>query len=258
MVKILALTLRKGQVIFSPVKMHSFSLYANKVPMKQKKTLPQQIEESFIGNGKRFHSPNEMAQYLGLGDTRHTKLYNFFKGSDTKYKEVLEWVEKLGGQIIFPDEATKAIATIHRTGSFSPVDQIKEDSETIPIPVYSVTGAGEAIDLQESEPMYRIPVLRRYYRENLYAFEVGGDSMEPTIKRGACVGVIPYDGNFDDNTIYLVYLPPIGNVIKRVEYDPGDNVLILKSDNPKVSTKRVPVDGQELIQGRVVWVWQNC
>ena len=36
-----------------------------------------------IGPGKQFRSCNEMAKFLGLGDTTRSKLFNFLKGSDT-------------------------------------------------------------------------------------------------------------------------------------------------------------------------------
>ena len=60
--------------------------------------------ESKIGHGKEFATRVDMARFLGLSPTQQTKLFNFLKGSDTQYKAVLDWFERLGGK--FESETT--------------------------------------------------------------------------------------------------------------------------------------------------------
>lgn len=69
----------------------------------EKSILVKKIEE-MIGPGRQFASTNELAQYLGLGSTKHTKFYDFLEGSNTGYKAVLEWLESLQVQIVFPNQ----------------------------------------------------------------------------------------------------------------------------------------------------------
>ena len=45
----------------------------------EKSILVQKIED-MIGPGRQFSSTNELAQYLGLGSTKHTKFYDFLEG----------------------------------------------------------------------------------------------------------------------------------------------------------------------------------
>lgn len=80
---------------------------------------------AIIGEGKRFSTQTEMARYLGLGQTTATKLYGFLDGADTRFSAVVDWLEKLGGQIVLPDEEL-------------------EQFEMIP-KVRAVAGAGESL-----------------------------------------------------------------------------------------------------------------
>ncbi|GAB7507897.1 hypothetical protein Bwad005_05080 [Bilophila wadsworthia] len=69
----------------------------------EKSILVQKIED-MIGPGRQFSSTNELAQYLGLGSTKHTKFYDFLEGANTGYKAVLEWLDKLQVQVVFPGQ----------------------------------------------------------------------------------------------------------------------------------------------------------
>ena len=66
----------------------------------EKSILVKKIEE-MIGPGRQFSSTNELAQYLGLGSTKHTKFYDFLEGANTGYKAVLEWLQV---QVVFPNQ----------------------------------------------------------------------------------------------------------------------------------------------------------
>lgn len=92
----------------------------------------------------------------------------------------------------------------------------------------------------------------------MVAFEVDGNSMEPTIKKGAVIGVIPVDGTLNSGEIYLLKRPHFGMLVKRVYM--GKDALILKSDNPDHPPLELPYEGYEadtIILGRVAWIWQE-
>lgn len=60
--------------------------------------------ESFIGEGRRFKTRAEAARYFGLPASQATRFFDFLDGKDTRYMSVLDWLEKLGGWITFPDD----------------------------------------------------------------------------------------------------------------------------------------------------------
>ena len=60
-------------------------------------TTPEKIRayfNSIIGDGKRFKTQTELANYLGLKKTTATKLYDFLEGTDTMFTAVIQWLEK--------------------------------------------------------------------------------------------------------------------------------------------------------------------
>ena len=99
-------------------------------------------------------------------------------------------------------------------------------------------------------------VLPQYNLPDVRAVKVTGDSMEPTILKGAYVGVIPLDDELEDGGIYLVQRPPFGLVVKRVMQDEDGNI-ILHSDNHRWKPQKVSNEGYDnIIIGKVVWTWQ--
>ena len=66
---------------------------------------------SVIGEGKRFPTQTELSRFLNLKKTTATKLFSFLKGADTQYSSVVDWLEKLGGQIALPDEELEKYET---------------------------------------------------------------------------------------------------------------------------------------------------
>jgi len=101
-----------------------------------------------------------------------------------------------------------------------------------------------------------LPILPQYARAEMVALVVEGDSMEPTIKKGAYVGIVPYDGSISEGGIYLIHRPPWGRMLKRVRMGQvGD--IVLHSDNPLYEPITLSPEGYErLINGKVVWIWQ--
>lgn len=146
-------------------------------------------------------------------------------------------------------------AVIRRVAPHAPSEIVR--GESLPrIPVMGGTGADDDVEIFQSAPSYWISVLPQYKtNKETIGLVVYGDSMEPTIHKGAIVGVIPFDGTFNEGGIYLVQRPPFGRTIKRVKLQGGQ--LVLLSDNAAYEPAPLPFEGYEnIILGRVVWVWQ--
>lgn len=186
------------------------------------------------------------------------------EAANAPFPNLMSYLENLGIDYrkIFPAvdcEATKEDeekhAVIRRIAPHAPGEIVQ--GESLPrIPVMGGTGAGDDVEIFQSAPAYWISVLPQYKTsEQLIGLVVYGDSMEPTIHKGAVVGVIPFDGTFNEGGIYLVQRPPFGRTIKRVKLQGGQ--LVLLSDNAAYEPDPLPFEGYEdIILGRVVWVWQ--
>ncbi len=145
---------------------------------------------------------------------------------------------------------------MRRIGCFSPSEEVT-GSGLPTVPVFGSAGAGEACEFWSQEPERHIEVLPQYAKPNCVALRVDGDSMEPTINKGAYVGVVPLDGAVSEGGIYLVNVAPFGRVIKRVRAGQGDSIELV-SDNRKYPPKLVPLEQYEaVVVGRVIWVWQE-
>jgi phage repressor protein C with HTH and peptisase S24 domain len=147
-------------------------------------------------------------------------------------------------------------ALIRRTGPNSPVEEVR-GSGLPKIPVYGTAGAGDPQEFWSMEPEREIEVLPQYARKGMVAVRVDGDSMEPTIQKGAYVGVAPLDGPLTEGRIYLVNVAPFGRLVKRVRAGQGGCIELI-SDNPKYPPTVVPLEQYEsVVVGRVAWVWQE-
>lgn len=157
---------------------------------------------------------------------------------------------------IFRDDMEK-MPRISRIGKNAPKEIVQ--GENLPlIPVLGSTGAGDAVEIFDQTPELWLPVLPQYARHGVVGLIVEGDSMEPTITKGAFVGIIPYDGSISEGGIYLIHRPPFGRTIKRIKMG-MDNQLLLVSDNASYPPMPVSDEGYEkIILGRIIWIWQGC
>lgn len=150
-------------------------------------------------------------------------------------------------------------ATIQRMGAYSPVEEIHEnDKGLVKINIYQVTGAGNPFVLRENEPITSIFVHELYAKQADMAFLIDGESMYPTIKDSAIVGV-SMKKDFQPNEVFAINHPAGGVTIKRISIKEdnwiirSDNVDKNKYPDEEVSKEAYP----NLIIGRVIWVWQK-
>ncbi len=136
-------------------------------------------------------------------------------------------------------------------------DELSESADIVKVNVYSIVGAGNFVSFSSYEPIGVIPLLKEFYKKNMVAVKVKGESMEPTIKENGYVGIDIEDKEYIAGKIYAVYLPNEGVAIKRVFIN-GDD-MILKSDNsmfPDMVIDKKNTDDFSLI-GRVICVIQK-
>jgi phage repressor protein C with HTH and peptisase S24 domain len=163
---------------------------------------------------------------------------------------------KLGARIILPNETSASTAVIQRVTVHAPAETVCGENLKR-IPVVGNAGAGSAMEFFEHAPDSWIPVLPLYFLPEMRAFKVTGDSMEPTIRKGAYIGVVPYSGALSEGSIYLVRDPHFGHIVKRIRKDRSGK-LMLFSDNPNWEPVPMPHEGYEnVVVGEVRWVWQQ-
>lgn len=221
----------------------------------------QKAWEAILEKVKTLYSQGmtdqKIADLIGAGN--RSVITEWRKGNrkaiNTTFANLMSYLEKLDldYESLFP----ATVPTIKRPGPYAPIEKV--EGEDLPvIPVMGSTGAGDAVEIFSQTPDYLLPVPERYYRVDMIGLVVDGVSMEPTIQRGSIVGIMPYDGSITEGGIYLIQRPPFGRTIKRIRMG-SDGEILLVSDNPTIGPITLLPEGYEqVIKGRVVWIWQMC
>lgn len=184
-----------------------------------------------------------------------SSLSRFRKGEGLSAENFIKLAEWIGWTI--EDEPKKGI--IRHMGANSP--EIATDmGDVAPVAVYAVAGAGPAWDIQAATPLFSITAPSSFAKQSRHALLVDGESMYPTIKNGAVVGISD-DTQLRQNEVFAVNIPYEGLTVKRVSVDHGTGEYVLRSDNPdkeKYDDIRIKIEEAPfLLVGRVVWVWQK-
>ena len=207
-----------------------------------------------LWDGGRGMTQEAIAQKLGLSKRGVVNMWlqGNRKAANAPLAALFRYLEKLGHN---PLDFFPADATIRRLGEHSPTEKVQGiDLPTVPL--MGETGAGAPQELFTGSSEHLIQILPQYYRTGLIALAVRGDSMEPTIKNGAVVGIAPLGEDITEGGIYLVSIPCFGRVVKRLKLS-KEGKLLLYSDNPKYENFVVdPAEQEKTVLGQVVWVWQ--
>jgi len=194
---------------------------------------------SLIGDGPdaKFSSAAEMARFLGLKQSTATTLFSFLKGAKTQYAYVMEWLEKLGGNVVLPEQSMDGFVLIPR--------------------VKAVAGAGSSFIIDSDvEKMYAFRESFMHYlgmrAKDAVMMFVQGDSMEPTINNRDTILIDLSDRVLKEGYIYVIALGQELMVKRPQRILEGWNIC---SENKNYSP--IPVRGQELesleVIGRVRW-----
>ena len=182
------------------------------------------------------------------------------EAANAPFPNLMSYLENLGIDYrkFFPDEDQEH-AVIRRVAPHAPFEEA-DSVKSVAINVYALAGAGPGFELEESEALATIRVPPDYAMRCDCAVMVKGDSMTWTIKNGAVVGIMRKNFDFISGEVYAVRLPYEGLSIKRVIVDAAAGEYIIRSDNPdkeKYPDRRLPItEYDDIIMGRVVWVWQ--
>jgi len=104
----------------------------------------------------------------------------------------------------------------------------------------------------------RLSVPQSFASPGIYVVRADSAGMEPSILKGAYVGIDTTKKHVSSGEVYGVRLPYEGVVFKRVFTDMQNNRLVLRSDNAAHPEVTLPIQGyEEHIVGRVAWVLQR-
>ena len=209
---------------------------------------------------KMFNNAKELAEKAGVAQGNLSDFLNGKRAGfnfDTAYKllKVIGYNIEEKNSKIFQKENE---ATIHRMGTFSPIEEIKENDNVVYVPICSYAGCGGEVDYNNVPESELVPILKTYWQHDLRIIKVIGDSMEPTIKENSLVGVVPCTGNLKAGKVYLVNIPNFGLVIKRVYPGQKQGTILLSSDNKHHADRIIDCNGfDNVIVAEIVWVLQN-
>ena len=201
----------------------------------------------------KFKNPKELADYVGIQQSNLSRFLNG-KRAGMNFETAYKILEALG--LDFNNISQESIPTIKRIETFSPAEKVEGDHLKV-VDICSLAGAGNEIDYDSFEPVSSIKILPAYYHQKLKVIRIVGNSMSPTIEDNSYVGVIPCEPELYLGKIYLVNNPPFGLMVKRV-FTSEQREIVLRSDNKDHEDIIISNQGYEdIIIGRVIWVWQN-
>lgn len=223
-------------------------------------TIAQAAWEKIFQEVKTRNAKGETLEKLAIQmGTKKNVLSEWLNGKkqavNTSFPNMLRYIDALGLSIY--DFLPEAKTTMCRFGAHSMEIEVGGEN-LMSVPIYGEAGAGLPSEVfsYDAEAASFLQVLPEFYKKEMVAIKVTGDSMEPLIQKNSFVGVVPFDGTLVEGGIYLVRRPPFGLLVKRVRMDKSGQI-VLDSENSEYEPQIVPFDGYEdIIVGRVVWGWQ--
>lgn len=139
-------------------------------------------------------------------------------------------------------------------------NNISESGDIVKVSVYSEVGAGNFVDFSSYNSITELYLKKEFYKKNMVAVKVRGESMSPTVRENGYVGIDINDREYLEGKIYAVRIPDEGIAIKRVFYYKDQGKIVLKSDNKNFADRELKtdkIDEDNFIIGRVKWVMQE-
>lgn len=129
--------------------------------------------------------------------------------------------------------------------------------EYITIETYDIKDSGAPNEFPKGRPVGAISIPKKDFKNGTVAIITEGDSMSPNIVDGATIGINTKECGLISGKLFAVWLNYEGVTIKRVFVYPDR--IVLKPDNPTFPETTIPGQniGENLIVGRVVWVYQR-
>ncbi len=132
------------------------------------------------------------------------------------------------------------------------------DNKGTLVTIHSMQVEGEEPDKWAPLPLGKLNIPQSFAKPSIQVLKVSASSMEPSIRRGAYVGVDTAHTHIESGEIYALYIPFEGLALKRIFHDPENSRFILRSENPNHPEQYLPVQKRgDRIYGRAVWVLQE-
>ena len=139
---------------------------------------------------------------------------------------------------------------------------LSTNQKVVNIPIWDQkvsAGHGEYL-IEEFKPERVLPVLERlvarYEREKLHVVEVKGDSMTGIQLFGGDLVVFAKD-YIESDGIYVISINDEAYV-KRLEFDPMNDQIVVHSENKKYQPKVIPANSENVrIEGKVIGWYHN-
>lgn len=131
------------------------------------------------------------------------------------------------------------------------------DSKNAIVTVYSPQGLPEGPD-SPGQVVGKLNLPQSFADPGLIVIRIDVTSMEPSIRKGAYVGIDTNQRHVSSGELYGVCLPYEGLVLKRAYIDMQNKNLILRSENPAHPEVFLPLEGHDThMVGRVAWILQR-
>ena len=201
----------------------------------------RQFFASLIGRDKPFKNRSRMAEYLGMKTLpKQTKFFKFLDGADSSFANVTEWLDRLGGTVVLPDETPADFASYYYIPK-----------------VEAIAGAGASLETSAAVTGYyafRSDFLGKEHISESHSvlMDVRGDSMEPLFFDGDTLLVDQSDIQILDGRIYVITL---GDELRVKHVQKTFHGLLLRSENTRYAD--IVIEGPDLeqfkVHGRVRW-----
>jgi transcriptional regulator with XRE-family HTH domain len=219
--------------------------------------LGNKIKEERI---KRNISQEKLAKFVGLNNYMSLANYEFGKSRipvDILLRITNYFKIPLTEFLKFDDSG---IDLIPYTSHDEICNNISESGDIVKVSVYSEVGAGNFVDFSSYNSITELYLKKEFYKKNMVAVKVRGESMSPTVRENGYVGIDINDREYLEGKIYAVRIPDEGIAIKRVFYYKDQGKIVLKSDNKNFADRELKtdkIDEDNFIIGRVKWVMQE-
>lgn len=134
----------------------------------------------------------------------------------------------------------------------------KKPEELLFINVFALELAVNPKDKKHQRLLESVSLPSEYSGVAPIGLKITGNSMAPTIKDGAAIGLAFRDRKLVEGEVYVVRIPGEGAIVRRVFF--AGNNLILKADNrifPEKTLNLSAIKEESLIVGRVGWILQR-
>lgn len=220
---------------------------------------PDAFEDAYarIQAATRTRTQTEIANLLGIKQSSI---------SDAKKKNTIPdgWLITLYRALgLEPDWVLYGQEPVSRREGFSLETGVRESlgeyaGATTKATVYAMGRADPETGAWTREGLESIPIFEQLKRPALLVVRMDNMSMEPSIRRGAYVGIDCDDTRFRSGEVYALEIPGEGLAVKRIIRDLEARRLSLVSDNPAHQPQHFPLENPGITPiGKVVWIIQE-